>query len=273
VAPVYNKYVKWIIGTNLSTLSNKVKSLGSVNEYTTSLYDDATLVTRVGESPYNFYGYQTAGVFSTTAEAKQANLTNRNGTAYVAGDVHYVDQNQDNIIDDKDRVLLGSASPKFYGDVYTRCEYKNFALDITFGFSSGNKAFNAVRRITESESDFANQSESVVRRWSMEGQITDMPRVVYGDAIGNNDFSDRWIEDASYIKLRNITLSYTYNKPLFNFIQSGTIFVTGQNLFCLTDYLGLDPEMSYSYSSVLQGVDYGKSTNPRSFKFGVNLKF
>ena len=273
VAPVYNKDFRWIIGTNVATLSNKVKSLGSESEYVTSLYDEAALITRVGESPYNFYGYQTAGVFSTTAEAKAAKLTNRNGIAYKAGDVHYVDQNHDNVIDDNDRVLLGSASPKFYGDVYTRLEYKNLALDLTFGFSSGNKAYNAVRRVTESECDFANQSKSVIRRWSMEGQVTDMPRVVYGDAIGNNDFSDRWIEDASYIKLRNITLSYTYDKPLFKLIQSGTIYITGQNLFCMTNYLGLDPEMSYSYSSALQGVDYGKATAPRSFKLGINLKF
>lgn len=273
LAPIYNKDIRWIIGVNMATLCNKVKSLGSATEQITSLYDNAALITHVGENPYSFFGYETAGVFSTTAEAKSAKLTNRNGKSYVAGDVHYMDKNNDGVIDDNDKVILGSASPKLYGDVFTRVEYKNFALDITFGFSSGNKAYNAVRRITESESDFANQSESVCRRWSMEGQITDMPRASYGDAIGNNDFSDRWIEDASYIKLRNVTLSYTYDKPLFKFIQSGTIFVTGQNLFCMTNYLGLDPEMSYSYSSALQGIDYGKATAPRSFKLGINLKF
>jgi hypothetical protein len=107
----------------------------------------------------------------------------------------------------------------------------------------------------------------------MEGQVTDVPRVSYGDEVGNNDFSDRWIENASYIKLHDVTLSYVWKKPLLKFIQGGTLYVTGQNLFCITDYLGLDPEFSYSYSSVMQGVDYGKVCAPRSVKLGINLKF
>ena len=137
----------------------------------------------------------------------------------------------------------------------------------------GGKAYNAVRRITESSMDLANQSTSVVRRWSMEGQVTDMPRVEWGDPRGNNDFSDRWIEKTDYLKLRTITLSYTHNKTLWNFIQGATVYVTGENLFTATGYLGLDPEFSYSYSTLMQGVDYGKINVPRSVKFGVNLKF
>jgi len=107
----------------------------------------------------------------------------------------------------------------------------------------------------------------------MEGQVTDIPRVSYGDAVGNNTFSDRWIEDGSYLKMRDITLSYTYDRSLWNFLQGFTVFVSGQNLFCSTKYLGLDPETSYSYSGAMQGVDYGKVCSPKSFKIGVNLKF
>ena len=91
--------------------------------------------------------------------------------------------------------------------------------------------------------------------------------------MGNKAFSDRWIEDAGYLKLRDITFSYTWNKPLWNFIQGGTLFITGQNLLCFTDYLGLDPEFAYSYSSLMQGTDYAKATAPRAVKFGVNLRF
>ena len=107
----------------------------------------------------------------------------------------------------------------------------------------------------------------------MEGQQTDIPRVRYNDIVGNNAFSDRWIEDASYLKLRDVTFSYTWNKPLLNFLQGGTLFVTGQNLVCFTKYLGTDPEFSYSYSPLMQGVDYAKVTAPRAFKVGVNLRF
>ena len=273
VAPVYTHDFRWTIGGKLTTLTNKVKALGAVDELITTLSDDAQIITRVGEDPYAFYGYQSTGVFATTAEANQANLYNQIGQRYEAGDVHYVDQNGDGVINDNDRVILGSATPDAFGSIFTRFDYKGFALDLTFGYSLGNEAYNAVRRITESGSDFSNQSTSMTRRWSMEGQVTDIPRVSYGDKIGNNDFSDRWIEDASYLKLRDITFSYTWNKPLLDFLQGGTIYVTGQNLFCFTSYLGLDPEFSYSNTSAIQGVDYAKINNPRSIKFGVNLKF
>lgn len=273
VTPVYTKDLKWTIGANVTTLKNTVKSLGTISEIKNTLGDGAEIITRVGENPYAFYGYKTNGVFSTSADAEAAGLTNRSGISYGAGDIHFADLIPDGIINDNDKVVLGSATPDFFGDVFTRIEYKNFALDITLAYSVGNDAYNAVRRMTESGSDFANQSTSMTRRWSMEGQVTDIPRVKYGDKVGNNEFSDRWIEDASYLKLRDITLSYTWNKPILNFIQGGTFFVTGQNLFCITDYLGLDPEFSYSNSSMLQGVDYAKVNAPRSIKFGVNLKF
>lgn len=271
--PVYTDKFKWTIGANLTTLENNVISLGNLDKITYTLSDGAEIVTEVASDPYSFYGYQTKGVFATTAEAESAGLVNKNGVAYSAGDVHYVDQNNDGIINEQDKVLLGSAAPTAYGSFFTRLEYKNFALDATFAYSYGNKAYNAVRRITESGLDFSNQSTSVIRRWSMEGQVTDMPRVIYGDPVGNNDFSDRWIENGGYLKLRDITLSYTLTKPLFNFIQGATVYVTGQNLITFTKYLGLDPEFSYSNSSMLQGIDYGKVNAPRAVKLGINLKF
>jgi len=270
--PIVTKHFTWTIGGNLTTLANSVKSLGSLSEIVSTLTDEAQVITRVGGDPYAFYGLRSLGVFSTTAEAEQANLM-ANGQKFQAGDVHYDDINGDGVIDGDDRVVIGSATPDFFGSLFTRFEYRRFALDLTFAYSVGNDAYNAVRRITESSSDFSNQASSVNRRWLMEGQQTDMPRVRYGDRIGNNAFSDRWIEDASYIKLRDVTLSYTWDKPLWNFIQGGTIFATGQNLLCFTKYLGVDPEFSYSYSSLMQGVDYAKATAPRSVRLGVNLRF
>ena len=272
LSPVYTKDFRWTIGGTLTTLSNQVKSLGSLSEIVTTLDDDAQIITKVGEDPYAFYGLKALGVFKTTAEAEAANLM-ANGQKFAAGDVHYYDKNGDGVIDAADREVIGSATPDLFGSFFTRFEYKNIALDLTFAYSMGNDAYNAVRRVTESSNDFSNQATSVNRRWLMEGQNTDMPRVRYNDRVGNNAFSDRWIEDASYIKLRDITLSYTWNKPLWNFIQGGTLFLTGQNLFCITDYLGLDPEFAFSNSPLMQGVDYAKATAPRAVKIGVNLKF
>ena len=272
VMPVITKDFRWILGGNLTTLHNEVTTLGSVNEIVSTLDDNAQFITRKGEDPYAFYGLQALGVFTTTAEAEAANLT-ANGRKFGAGDIHYKDCNGDGVIDIQDREIIGSATPDFFGSFFTRFEYRQWALDMTFAYSVGNDAYNAVRRITESGSDFSNQAASVNRRWLMEGQQTDMPRVQWGDPVGNNAFSSRWIEDASYLKLRDVTLSYTWQKPLLNFLQGGTLFVTGQNLLCFTKYLGADPEFAYSYSPLMQGVDYAKVAAPRSVKVGVNLKF
>lgn len=272
VAPIYSRDFRWYLGGSLTTLKNKVKSLGSLNEIVSTLDDGAQLVTRTGENPYAFYGLRSLGVFATTAEAQQANLS-AHGQKFEAGDVHFNDKNGNGAIDDSDREIIGSATPDLFGSFFTRFEYKGFALDMTFAYSVGNDAYNAVRRITESSSDFSNQAQSVNRRWLMEGQHTDMPRVRWADPVGNNLFSDRWIEDASYLKLRDVTFSYTWNKPWLNFLQGGTAFITGQNLLCFTKYLGMDPEFAYSYSPLMQGVDYAKVAAPRAVKIGVNLKF
>lgn len=273
IAPVYSKQFKWILGGSLSALDNEVVSLGTEDMLISTLSDDATIVTKVGENPYSFYGYEVEGVFSTIKEAQVSGLKNSNGIAYEAGDMHYVDQNSDGIINYKDRVVLGSAAPDFFGTLYNRFQYRGFSLDVTFAYSLGGEAYNATRRYIESASDFGNQSTAVLRRWTMDGQLTDMPRANYGDVIGNNDFSARWIEDASYLKLKDITLSYTFNRPVWNVFQGGTVYVSGQNLLCLTNYLGMDPEFAYSYSPIMQGVDYAKVAMPRTVKLGVNLKF
>lgn len=271
--PFQTRDFRWTLGASLTTLQNEIESLGSLHSYRTTLSDGAELITAVGSEPYAFYGYQTAGVYATTAEAQEAGLTNKNSVAYEAGDVRFVDQNHDGIINDLDKVNLGSASPKLFGSVFTSFEYKGIALDLNMVYSQGGKAYNAMRRLTESAADFSNQSVSVVRRWQNEGDITDIPRAAYGDVVGNNVLSDRFIEDASYLKLRDVTLSYTWNKKLLGVIPQGTFFISGQNLICLTSYKGIDPEFAYSNSAFMQGVDYGKVGLPKSFKVGVNLHF
>ena len=271
--PVLTRNFRWTVGANLTTLHNEVTSLGSLQRYITTLTDGSQLLTAVGNSPYLFYGLRTEGVFATTAEAETAGLVNQNSVAYQAGDIHYVDVNHDGIINDEDKCSLGSATPSLFGSIFTSLEYRGLALDATLSYSHGNKAYNAMRRLAESSSDFSNQAVSVVRRWQNEGDITDMPRAAYGDVIGNNVLSDRFVEDASYIKLSDVTLSYTWDHKLWRFIQSGTIYLSGQNLLCFTPYKGLDPEFAYSNAAYMQGIDYGKVALPRSVKIGVNLHF
>lgn len=273
LAVVQTRNWKWYVGGTISFNKNEITDLDGENSLVLNMTDGSAIISEVGKPTYSFYGYQSKGVFSTSEEAETAGkngapLTNISGQAFEAGDIHFVDQNNDGVIDDRDRVNLGSAAPDYYGNVFTSLQYRNFELSATFGYSKGNKMYNAVRQSMESMKDFTNQLLSVNNRWTSEGQETRMPRATYGDPMGNARFSDRWIEDASYIKLKELMLSYK-----LKFLAGTTVFVSGENLFTITDYLGLDPETMYSYDSSMRGFDYGKIALPRSIKFGFKLQF
>lgn len=268
-----SKDFEWIVGGNISTLTNEVKALGTVQESMMTLPDGAEIITKVGENPYSFYGFKAEGVFASQAEATTADLKDWRGINYEAGDVRYQDVNGDGQIGEEDKQVLGSATPDFFGGFNTYIRYKNFSVSAEFTYSSGNEAYNATRRSIEAMDNFNNQSRAVVNRWQLDGQVTDIPKAVYGDPMNNNAFSSRWIEDASYVKLKYVTVAYEFDKAFLKFFRSGKIYVTGENLFTWTDYLGLDPEFAYSYDDALQGVDYSKAVSPRSVKFGFNLKF
>lgn len=276
VNPIHTKDFDLVIGANISTVNNELKKLGDENQsiisFTDYNSDDAQVIMKVGQSPYEYYGYKTAGVFATTAEAEAANLTNRSGHAYQAGDVHFIDQNGDGVINDHDKVSLGTAQPDAFGAVNLMVRYRQFELSANFGYQIGGKNYNATRRQLESMDKFYNQSTAVLNRWQVEGQQTAMPRAAYGDPSGNAVFSDRWIEDADYFKMRSLKLTYNFNK-LFNFVQSGSVFIAAENLFTITKYLGSDPEFMYSYNESMRGFDYAKLSLPVTAKIGFNLNF
>ena len=276
VAPIQTRDFDLVLAANLSTLKSTVKSLGGPSSYTIKYTgfngDDAQVLMAVDQKPYEFYGYQTDGIYTTTAEALADGYVNSSGEAFQAGDVRFVDQNGDHIIDANDRVALGSTMPTMFGGVNLMLRYKKITLDANFGYTLGNKVYNATRRDAESMETFYNQTTSVLNRWQVEGQQTSMPRASYGDVIGNNQFSDRWIEKGDYLKLRSLRLSYGFDK-LFSFVRSGNVYVAAENLFTLTKYLGGDPEFAYSYDESLRGFDYAKVTLPLTVKIGFSLNF
>lgn len=276
VNPLHTKDWDVVVGLSASNASSVIKSLGEVNEFTLTYTgltnDDAKKINRVGEKPYEFYGYQTNGIYITTAEATAAGLTNAAGIAYEAGDVRFVDQNNDNVINDYDKVLLGSTMPTLFGALNLSVTYKRFVLDADFGYTLGNKVYNATRRQLESMDNFYNQSAATLNRWVVEEQQTNIPRAFFGDPHGNNVFSDRWIEKGDYVKLRHVKLSYNYSK-LFNFINSGNIYLAAENLFTVTNYLGADPEFAFGYDEAMRGIDCMKATLPMSVKVGFNINF
>jgi hypothetical protein len=276
------KNFKWQIGATVGHYKNEVTSLPE-NDYTTTIYG-AEVLTSVGNPVGLFYGYKTDGVFSTDAEAKSAG---KNGDYlkyptgiksnpyknFRAGDVHFVDVDDNGVIDAKDKTVIGDPNPDVYGNIYTNLAYKRWSLDINFKYSLGNDVYNYQRSQLESMNGFYNQTQAVVNRWTCEGQQTDMPRVCSTTSdnwVNNERFSDRWIEDGSYLKLKNVRLSYELPLNL-SWIQGLTIWGEANNLFVLTKYTGKDPEFSCGNSVLYQGIDAGLLPQNRSFNLGVKI--
>ncbi len=252
---INTKSFKWDLGLMVSTYKNKVLDLGGNDYYNQVL--GATVQSKVGQSMGVFYGYQTDGVYSTTAEAQADGLNIREGLVLIpfgAGDMRFVNQNSDNIIDDNDRVVIGDPNPDFFGNVNTTLTYNQFQLSAVFNYSIGGDVYNYSRSLLEGMSGAYNQSQAVLNRWRYEGDITTIPQATPGDPMGNARFSDRWIEDGSYIRLKNVSLSYDL-KLRTKFIQSSVVYLNGENLLTFTNYKGLDPEFALGNSPLYMGID------------------
>ncbi len=251
---------------------NKVKALPD-GQYTTSVLG-ATLLTAEGNPLGLFYGYRTNGILTTQAEAGEAGLSIVDETgkkiAFGAGDVRFVDTDGNNIINEADRQIIGDPNPDIYGNFGLTLQWKRFTFDALFTYSAGNDAYNALRAQLESGSSLNNQSKNMAARWTADGQQTDVPRATYNDPMGNARFSDRWIEDASYLKLKQLSLSYQLPvKP--KAIQGMSVWASVSNVFTVTRYLGTDPEFSYGPATLYQGIDAGLIPSARTYNLGIKL--
>lgn len=262
----------WVIGGNIATYKSEIKSLGGAKVRDVEIADGVLLRSKVGEAPNVFCGYVVDKVIASKAESARLGLRNPGGLLFEAGDIAFRDMDDNKVIDDNDRVELGNPAPDFYGGFYTQINYKNFGLYANFTYSYGNEIYNGLRRSMESMGDFGNQSVVAQRRWTSDGQVTDVPRAYYGDPKGNSRFSSRWIEDGSYLKLKEITLSYTSGRKVL-FFNNLKVFVTGENLLTWTKYSGLDPEFGYSYAPEYAGLDLGQTPLSRNIKVGLILNF
>ena len=137
-------------------------------------------------------------------------------------------------------------------------------------YSIGNDIYNYQRSLIEGGSLFLNQTTAMANRWTTEGQKTNIPRATYTDPMGNSRFSDRWIEDGSYLRLSNLTLSY-YLPVQSTYLQGITIFGNVTNLFTITKYLGSNPDCTMTSGILSQGIDRGLLSAGRSFSLGVNI--
>jgi hypothetical protein len=174
------------------------------------------------------------------------------------------------MISEADKTIIGNPNPDIYGNIVANIMWKNFTLSLGFNYSLGNDVFNYQRSILEGSSQFYNQTTAVVNRWRYEGQITDVPRAVYGDPMGNSRFSDRWIEDGSYLRLKTLRLNYKVPVSL-SWLQGLQVWAEANNLFTVTRYLGNDPEFSVANSVLYQGIDAGNVPLGRTFSLGLKI--
>ena len=298
-ALVNRKDVTWELGASIGHYNNKITKLPSTDVmkmtdasgnvtniiygHTSSIYGKDNILTAVGYAAGTFFGWQTNGVLASDAEASQAGakgylkyptgLKENPYTDFQAGDVRFVDQNGDGVIDNSDRVAIGNPNPDIYGNIFTAVTWKDLRLDVNFRYSLGNDVYNYQRSIIEGANTTYNQTTAVQNRWAYEGQQTDMPKTMYIDSEdwrNNERMSDRWIEDGSYLKLKNVRL--TYRVPLHNeYIQGLRVWGEANNLFTITRYLGIDPETSARNSVLFQGIDTGLLSVGRSFNLGVSI--
>ncbi|MDE7166949.1 MAG: SusC/RagA family TonB-linked outer membrane protein [Bacteroidaceae bacterium] len=271
---VARKNWNWSVGFGLGHYVNELTSLPDNQSYLDTEILGATVRSQIGGSINTFYGYRTNGVYATTEEAQAAGLYFMDDTGrksyFGAGDMRFMDLNGNGQIDEGDRTIIGDATPDAYGNIFTSLSWKKLTLDVGFNYSLGGDVFNYMRQQLESGSRFMNQTTAMLNRWTSEGQVTDIPKATYGDPMGNSRFSDRWIEDGSYLRLKTLTLSYRL--PISNtYIQGITVWGQCNNLLTFTKYLGTDPEFSLSNHVLTQGIDRGYLSQGRSFHLGVKI--
>lgn len=270
----------WELGASVGHYKNKLTALPDGQDYVDAEVYGATIRSQIGQPVNLFYGYKTEAtasgthVYATSEEAKADGLYifGENGidkNYFGAGDVKFAD-NGDKEINKADMQVIGDPNPDIYGNIFTSLSYKRIRLDVNFNYSLGNDAYNYLRSQLEGGNRFMNQSVAMANRWSYEGQVTDMPTVTWEDPMGNARFSDRWIEDASYLRLKSITLSYEL--PINNtFIHGLTFWGQANNVFTVSKYLGADPDFSMSNSVLEQGIDRGLLANSRNFMLGIKI--
>jgi TonB-linked SusC/RagA family outer membrane protein len=275
---------KWNASGNISFVMNKVVTLAPTVQ-NIEAGSDADLTagynvthTAVGHPIQSFYGWQTEGIFQDSADIKK-HATQTAGTG--PGDIKFKDLNGDGVIDLNDRTYLGSYIPKFSYAFNLGASYRNFDASVFFQGVQGNKIFNALRVATEGMTRFFNAGTQVLNAWTPAHTNTIIPRAESGDPNQNARPSNRFIEDGSYLRLKNVMLGYSIpGKTLetvgHGLVKSFRIYISAQNLLTFTKYTGYDPEvgnLSPSASNLTNGIDYASYPQPHAYQVGIQANF
>ena len=265
--------VKFDISTNLSTINNKVTKLGVSGEPRS----DGYCRTEVGREVGSFYGYVYDGIFQSQAEIdnrlnSEGEHINQSGAQ--PGDVAYADLNLDGEITNEDQKYLGSGLPKFNYGLNARAEWKGLDLSISTYGVAGFKAVDFVDVTLHNSYGALNKSVDLLNAWTPENTNTNVPRVAYKStgSITNDMFSERFIQDASYLKIANIELGYNLPDRWFGGYVSGLrIYASAQNLATLSKYKGYN--VDFAGGTFTPGYNYCSYPTPRTMMFGIHCSF
>lgn len=252
------KDFSWTTDFNISMNRNKLESLDLKTVYyytkTSEMFSDYCVRMTPGQPLSMFWGYKSLGVDPET------------------GMIMYEDINEDGKVNSSDKQYIGNANPLFTGGMTNTLTWKGLSLSVLMTASVGNDIYNASKIDMVSMLTGANQIKDVLRRWRVPGMITDVPKA---GEVENLKTSSRWIEDGSYLKIKNITLSYNITHPALRKANIARIqpYITLDNMITFTNYSGYDPEMSQYTSATSMGVDWGTYPCVRSVVFGVNIDF
>lgn len=269
------------IGFNLSTTKNEVVELadeGQALPATGLLWDTDHIpaYAKQGKPISGYYLYRTNGIFQSDEEA--ASYVNKEGERLLpnakAGDIRFVDLDGNGVIDENDKDYCGTGIPKFETNLNFSGSYKGFDLSFSLSGVFGHKLYNGNRYFYESMNSPSNMLSTVVNAWSPTNTRTDIPRPVYNDPNGNSRESERFLENGNFVRLRQAQIGYSLPQSLLKKanIEKLRFYISGDNLFTITGYSGVDPEFSTS-SPLNSGIDRYIYPFTRSYTVGAQLTF
>ena len=256
----------WETNVTATYNKNKIKDLNSDVPYYINQINNSYVTMLAKDYPINvFYGYVTDGIFQNQSEVN----THAVQPGAEPGDIRFRDLNNDGVINDSDRTVIGNPNPSWLFSMNNSLSYKGFELSVFLQGIAGNKIYNANNIDNTGMAAAYNQTTDVLKRWQGEGTSNSMPRAVFGDPNQNTRVSDRFVENGSYLRLKNITLSYTFPKQWLQKaqIENARLSLSCENVATITGYSGFDPEVG------INGIDQNRYPISRTFSLGLNFNF
>ncbi|WP_373829865.1 SusC/RagA family TonB-linked outer membrane protein, partial [Bacteroides heparinolyticus] len=265
---------RYNIAFNFSTIRNRMTKLNGGTPIPSGvLRQQYATYTNEGLPIGAFWGYVTDGLIQTESQLAEVKKAGYLPNAEL-GDVYFVDMNEDGKLNENDKRMIGNPIPDVIYGFNLGMAWKGFDLSMQFGGTIGNDIFNAMRLYTYSLTDITNKDRALLNYWTPTNTNTNIPRLSAADYNNNNRLSDRYVENGSYLRLRNVQIGYTLPSSLVKkvMLQNVRIHLSGQNLFTISDYSGIDPEVGQS-TSLSRGIDYGIYPQSRIITGGINITF